>query len=104
MKIENNMVNMQVLELRNLLIDAAKVALLQAGIVDAKISAHYTLRQAHKIYGRATVDRWIKQKLVKKLQDGPSTPCRLARVELEAAAAASNRLAFFKHKEKERCE
>ena len=95
------MVNMQVLELRNLLIDAAKVAVLQAGISDAKIPAHYTLRQAHKIYGRATIERWINLKLVKKIQDGPSTPCRLARVELEAAAAASNRLAFFKHKEQE---
>lgn len=82
--------------LRTLLDHAAELgaqrALERAGIVNPTI----TRPQAERIYGRRQIDRWIKERLIKVIQDGPGATHRISVSELESVAKASNRHTYLR--------
>jgi hypothetical protein len=52
--------------------------------------------EAYRLYGRKTVDRWLKENLVKPIKDRENTgTVRLSREELEKADLTSNRNSYF---------
>lgn len=60
------------------------------------LKPYISLREAYKIYGRATVDRWIEEGLVHVIKDGTNTSkCRIKRDEIELVASISNRASWF---------
>lgn len=60
------------------------------------LKPYISLRDAYKTYGRATVDRWIDERLVHVIKDGTTTSkCRIKRDEIELVAAMSNRASWF---------
>jgi hypothetical protein len=60
------------------------------------LKAYISLNEAYNKYGEGTVDRWCREGLIKKIKDGEGTsPVRISRVELESAAKASNRCAWY---------
>lgn len=66
-------VTLQLFELKNLLTDAvelgAKKALIDAGISRPTISQ----TQAYELYGRARVDKWVKNRWIKRCKQGNNT-------------------------------
>jgi hypothetical protein len=55
-----------------------------------------TLSQAYRKYGRSSVDRWIKEKLIVfPAKNGQSFPKKLNTRQLEAIAAKSNRATYL---------
>ncbi len=84
------------IQLAELLTEAAemgaKKALSEAGI----IKPYLKKSEAFKLYGRSTVERWIKEQLITARKDGnDSAAWRLDRIELEAVAKASNRHTYL---------
>jgi hypothetical protein len=52
--------------------------------------------EAYRLYGRQTVDRWIKEKLITPIKDRENNGMiRLNRTELEKASLTSNRMSYF---------
>lgn len=59
-----------------------------------------SLRQCYNMWGRGTVDRWIKEGLVTVKKDGTrGNKCRICREEIELVAAMSNRASWYEHQE-----
>lgn len=94
-------VTLEVYQLRNLLADAAEMGATKALSQSGAIKPYLSKSEAYKIYGRRNIDRWIKEKLLKKITDGISTKVRLDRSQLEAVAKSSNRASWFSHNVKE---
>ena len=85
-----------IFELRNLLADAAelgaKKALQEAGLLRPYLS----MNEAKRKYGRAIVDRWVAEELIKVLKDGnASAKCRIDRIQIEAVAKTANRCTYL---------
>lgn len=60
---------------------------------------YMTLREAHTRYGRGTVDRWIKEGLVKSIKDGEhSSRRRISREQIELVAETANRASWYQNK------
>lgn len=60
------------------------------------IKPYISLREAQKIYGRSTVDRWISEGLIHVIKDGTTTSkCRIRREEIELVASMSNRASWY---------
>jgi hypothetical protein len=60
------------------------------------LKSYISLNEAYKKYGEGTVERWHRQGLIRKIKDGEGTsPVRISRVEIESAAKASNRCAWY---------
>lgn len=60
------------------------------------LKPYISLRDAYKTYGRATVDRWIEERLIHVIKDGTTTSkCRIKREEIELVASMSNRASWF---------
>ncbi|MDL2230336.1 hypothetical protein LJB87_00925 [Alistipes sp. OttesenSCG-928-L06] len=74
-----------------------------AGYAKAKadcgeLEPYISLKQAYKMYKRATVDRWIDEGLIAVIKDGPNnSKCRIDREAIALVAAASNRESWFEH-------
>lgn len=101
MTISGNTATMELLELKNLLIDAASIALKKNQITSAKGKATMSRRAADRVYGPDVVARWIDEKLIHVRQDGPKCRCRIDVIEIEAVAKASNRVSYYKGKRNE---
>jgi hypothetical protein len=89
-------ISIEVFELRNLLTDAAelgaKKALISAGITRPTISQ----TKAYELYGRARVDRWVKDKLIKRNKDGKNTSSvTFDALDLETLDKTKNRIRYF---------
>jgi hypothetical protein len=54
---------------------------------------HYTKAEAYRLYGRATVDRWIEEGLLTKAN--VSRKC-IERIKLENVASSSNRITYLR--------
>lgn len=60
--------------------------------------AYFSKAEAYRVYGRKLVDRWLREKLIKRVKDGTNTSnIRLSRIELEAVAMTSNRMSWYSH-------
>jgi hypothetical protein len=83
-------------ELRRMLNDAAELAVQRYRIDAGKERGYISKSEAYRRYGRHTVDRWIREGLVKQSKDGvKNMSCRLPADQLEAAAKTSNYASFF---------
>jgi hypothetical protein len=66
----------------------AQIALAKSGSIKPYISK----REAYRIYGRGTVERWIKEELISPLKDGNDTSkIRIDRAQIESVSKAYNR-------------
>ena len=101
MTFNNNTVSMELLELKNLLADAVAIGGRMIQIETKQISPYISKNEAYKLYNRRVVDRWIREGLVKEIKDGDSNhKIRIDRIQIESVAAASNRVSFFKNRER----
>jgi len=92
---------MEFLELKNLLADAVAIGCRKVQIETMQISPYISKNEAYKRYSRRLVDRWIREGAIKQIKDGDSNyKIRINRLEIEQAASASNRVSFYKNKEK----
>lgn len=90
-------------------IDRLQLMQLEA-IIDAAVSRvavecglrkpYLTQKEAHKRYGRKTVERWAAEGAITIIKDGTGTSkCRIKRSEIELVAATSNRASWYEHHE-----
>ena len=70
---------------------AARRALMGAGLESPTLS----YRQAAKQYGSETLKRWIKESVVKPIQDGMNSTKRYSVIELMTVALQSNRRTYL---------
>ena len=83
---------LDLLTLKQLLQDAAELGGMKALTGAGVLKPYLSQSEAGRIYGRANVERWIKERLIIPIKDGPaSAKVRLDRVKLEAIAKSSNR-------------
>lgn len=60
------------------------------------LKPYISRNEAYKLYGRATVDRWINERLIHVIKDGTnSSKCRIKREEIELVAGMSNRASWY---------
>ena len=60
------------------------------------LKPYISLNEAYRTYGRATVDRWVKEGLVEIIKDGTnSSKCRIHRETIEIVASMSNRESWW---------
>lgn len=89
------------LEYRNSLIDAAEVGAKKVLIELGLAKPFLKLREANRLYGEATVRRWIQEGLVDIKKDGPNNSAvRIDRMQLETIAKTSNRATYLTMKER----
>jgi hypothetical protein len=81
--------------LQQLLNHAAEAGATQALIRIGKMPATIKQTDAFKLYGRTDITRWVKEGLVKQIQDGDSACVRYDVMELEAVAKSSNRHTYL---------
>ena len=68
---------------------------------EIKLKPYISKREAYKLYGRAIVDRWIKEGLIKEIKDGEnSSTVRIDRIQIEIIAKSSNRSSFLTTEER----
>lgn len=84
------------IEYMNALIDTAelgaKKALQSAGLLKPYLS----VSECNRIYGRAVVERWIREELIKPIKDGnASAKTRIDRIKIEAVAKSANRSTYL---------
>ena len=75
---------------------AAKVSSVQTLVSVGLLKPYVSLREAYRQYGEGTVDRWVKEGVIKKIKDGEgNSKVRISRVQLEAAAQTQNRAEWY---------
>ncbi len=89
-------VTLELFELRKLLTDQGEIAarnvLISLGLTKPTLSA----KEAYTLYGRKTVERWVREGLITPHKDGPkNSAVRYAAIELEVLSKSSNRLSYF---------
>ena len=86
------------IEYRRALMDAAEIAAQKVLIATGNLKPYLSLNQAHKIYGRGTVDRWIKEGLITPIKDGDAnSKVTIERLQIETVAKTSNRVSYFQN-------
>jgi len=91
--------------LKDLLSDACEIGfkkgLMTGSASKIKIKPYMSKREAHRLYGRAIVDRWIKEGLIKEIKDGEnSSTVRIDRIQIDIVAKSSNRSSFLTTEER----
>lgn len=75
---------------------AAQVASVQTLVSAGYLKPYISLREAYRLYGEGTVNRWIKEGVVKQIRDGEgNVKSRISRVQIEAAAQTQNRAEWY---------
>lgn len=75
---------------------AAQVASVQTLVSTGYIKPFVSLREAYRMHGEGTVNRWLKEGVIKKIKDGEgNSKVRIDRVQLEAAAQTQNRAEWY---------
>jgi hypothetical protein len=81
------------IEFRNALIDAAEIGAIKALIQVGQLKPYLKLREAQRLYGKAAVNRWEQQGLIKFLKDGDrNSSVRIDRIQIETVAKSVNRI------------
>jgi len=99
--------NLEEKHLKDLLADAVEIGfkkgLMTGSVSETKLKPYISKKQASNLYGRAIVDRWIKEGLVKEIKDGDnSSTIRIDRIQLEIIAKSSNRSSFITTEERKK--
>jgi len=82
-------------EYKNMLIDVAEIAIERYRVEKGEIPSFIKKTEAWRLYGRTTIDRWLKEGLIKPKKDGNGTAMvRLDRIELELLSKSSNRHSY----------
>jgi hypothetical protein len=93
------MYTLDIKQLQQIFSDGVELGSTKTLLELGKIKPFYSQAQAHKLYGRRVVDRWIKEGLITPEKDGDkNTAYRLDRLQLDTLAKASNRISFFRNK------
>lgn len=87
-------------KLRQMLNDASEMGAKKA-LIDAGLDKPFLKKaEAFKLYGRSTVERWIKEGLIKPSKDGgQTTTTRLDKMRLALLSKTSNRNTYLTQKE-----
>lgn len=91
--------------LKDLLADACEIGfkkgLMTGSASEIKLKPYISKKLAYQLYGRAIVDRWIKEGLIKEIKDGDnSSTVRIDRIQIEIIAKSSNRSSFLTTEER----
>lgn len=90
------MITLETHQLKNLMSDAAELGADKALVESGVLKPFLTQTEAWKIYGRGTVDRWIKEGLIIPQKDGgKNAMVRLDRMTLKALSKTSNRHTYL---------
>jgi hypothetical protein len=88
--IHQHTVEIDLKELRQLLADAAELGAKMALIESGQERGYLKQSEAFRVYGRATVERWIREGVLKPIKDGQgSSTVRLDKMELAQLAKTS---------------
>lgn len=86
---------MKYTELATLLKNAAEQGTANAFREERPVPGRLTKAEAYRLYGRSNVDRWLREGLLSAPQATGTSQILLDRSELEAVAAASNRISYL---------
>jgi len=75
--------------LRDLLIEVAKTGAVKALVSVDKLSPYMSKSDAYRMYGRSTVDKWIKMGIL-RIMGEENEKQRIDRVEINAIASSSS--------------
>jgi hypothetical protein len=85
---------LQLLQIQAAYAAGFKKAAAECGMLRPYIS----LKQAYRMYGQGTVERWADEGLIQKIKDGPgSSRVRIDREKIETVAQMSNRCSWYEH-------
>lgn len=85
----------QAFELRAMLNDAAVTAVEKFAVEIGALKANVSLAQAYRMYGRQSVDTWIRKGLIKGIKKGNNTSkVEFDRIELRLLAKTDNRAVY----------
>lgn len=88
-------------QLSNLLAQAAELGAMTALSKTGVIKPFVKRSDAFRMYGRGTIERWVKEGLITPIKDGEASAAwRLDRVELENVARTSNRHTYLSTEER----
>lgn len=91
------------IEFRNALADAAELGAKKALEGAGLLRPYLKLSEAKRIYGAATVKRWIKERLILPVKDGDSTSTvRIDRLQIETVAKTANRSSYLTTEERKK--
>lgn len=78
--------------------DIVKITTHKVLIETGQLKPFISQNEAFRRYGRTTVERWIKEGLVKLIKDGDKN-CdkRIDRVQIESVAHTSNRASWYEN-------
>jgi hypothetical protein len=82
-------------ELRDIIIEATAEGVKQGLAAAGVISPIIFKIEAYKLYGRHSVDRWIREGLIDEYFDGKGSRVRLDRFKLEKVAKTCNTKTFM---------
>jgi hypothetical protein len=89
----------------NALVDFSEMGAQKALIEMGRLKPYMSLNEANRKYGKALVNRWIKEGLVHIIKDGPrNARIRIDRIEIESVAKACNRATYLTTEERKRLE
>lgn len=99
LKTNGSMIEVSILDLKTLMLETAKLAVLEANAVAGKSKPYISKSEAYKRYGRRIVDGWVDRGDIKLIKDGNSSHnIRISVTELQAVASCSNRISFYQDK------
>lgn len=81
--------------LQNLLSEAAELGANAALSAVGVLKPYISKKEAYRMYGEKTVERWIREGILDFEKDGTSTSkCRIDRLKIAAIAKTSNRPSY----------
>lgn len=76
--------------------DIVKITTHKVLVETGQLKPFISKNEAFRRYGRATVERWIDEGLVKLIKDGDKNcDCRIDRVQIETVSHTSNRASWY---------
>jgi hypothetical protein len=87
-------------ELFWLLKEAAELGAQKALIEADLLRPYISLAAANRKYGGGIVERWIQERLIEIIQDGPGSNYRIDRIQIEAVAKTANRHTYLNVQER----
>ncbi len=82
-------------KLSSVLKEVAKLGAQEALIQAKIIPSHITKSKAYKLYGRSTVEKWIKAGAIQCYQDDSSSKCMLSATDLAAVATSQSLIQYI---------
>ena len=94
-------VTLQLHELKNLLTDASELGSKKALIASGHLRPFLSQTEAHKLYGRTALEKWVNEGAIEKhKQGGKNSSVQFDRLELKALYLASSSLHYFNYRNK----